>query len=261
MHCRTSFSPGMSKDLFTVDAFSEVPFKGNPAAVVLLHADDEISNAVLQTIAEELNLSETAFVRPVAGGDASGEYNLRWFTPTNEVPLCGHATLASAHALFNHPSRGASLPRLLRFNTLSGQLTVERLADGHLSMVLPLNPPVACSQTACATPSSHRSAPLISFTDLTPPCVPTFDEVFPVTVTRRPFQLLLEATLLLPCLCLSAPKNSSSTSTPAWNSCAACRCTLQVLPPQIYNRLPLTFCRWTLQLCTPRTMAPSSRES
>jgi predicted PhzF superfamily epimerase YddE/YHI9 len=136
------------RDLLTVDAFSEVPFKGNPAAVVLLHAHDEISDAVLQAIAEELNLSETAFVRPIAGGDTSGEYSLRWFTPTNEVPLCGHATLASAHSLFSHPSRGASLPRILRFSTLSGQLTVERLSDGDLCMVLPLNTPAVCSQVA-----------------------------------------------------------------------------------------------------------------
>ena len=143
----------MSKDLFTIDAFSEVPFRGNPAAVVLLHADDEISDSVLQAIAEEVNLSETAFVRPIGGGDASGEYSLRWFTPTNEVPLCGHATLASAHALFSHPSRSASLPRVLRFNTLSGQLTVERLPDGDLCMVLPLNTPVTCSETACDTPT------------------------------------------------------------------------------------------------------------
>lgn len=139
----------MSKDIFTVDAFSEVAFKGNPAAVVLLNADDEISDRVLQAIAEELNLSETAFVRPIAGGDATGEYSLRWFTPTNEVPLCGHATLASAHALFSHPSRGVSLPRILRFDTHSGQLTVERLLDGDLCMVLPLNAPTACSHSTC----------------------------------------------------------------------------------------------------------------
>ncbi len=143
----------MRKDLFTVDAFTEVPFKGNPAAVVLLDADDELTDANLQAIAEELNLSETAFVRATAGGEASGEYSLRWFTPTNEVPLCGHATLASAHALFSHASRGALLPRLLRFHTLSGQLTVERLPDGDLCMVLPLNAPAPCSETACAVAS------------------------------------------------------------------------------------------------------------
>jgi PhzF family phenazine biosynthesis protein len=144
----------MSKNLFTIDAFSEVPFKGNPAAVILMDADDDISDSILQSIAEEVNLSETAFVRPVAGGDASGEYNLRWFTPTNEVPLCGHATLASAHALFSHPSRAASLPRILRFNTLSGELTVERLPDGDLCMVLPLNAPAACSNNSCEIPAN-----------------------------------------------------------------------------------------------------------
>jgi predicted PhzF superfamily epimerase YddE/YHI9 len=147
----------MNNDLFTVDAFSEVPFKGNPAAVVLLHAHEEISDAVLQAIAGELNLSETAFVRPIAGGDTSGEYSLRWFTPTNEVPLCGHATLACAHALFNHPLRGALLPRMLRFSTLSGELTVECLSDGDLCMVLPLNTPAVCRQLAYACLASSHS--------------------------------------------------------------------------------------------------------
>ncbi len=139
--------------MFIVDAFSEVPFMGNPAAVVLLQADDEISDAVFQAIAGEVNLSETAFVRPLPGGDALGVYNLRWFTPTNEVPLCGHATLASAHALFSHPTRGESLPRMLRFKTLSGELTVERLPEGDMCMVLPLNVPAACNKTACGIPT------------------------------------------------------------------------------------------------------------
>ena len=153
----------MSRDLFIVDAFSEVPFKGNPAAVVLLRSDDEISDIVLQAIAAELNLSETAFVRPISGGAASGDYGLRWFTPTNEVPLCGHATMASAHALFSHPVLGTSLPRMLRFSTLSGQLTVERLLDGDLCMVLPLHIPVACGQSTYVTQPSSNFAFIIVF--------------------------------------------------------------------------------------------------
>jgi PhzF family phenazine biosynthesis protein len=151
----------MSRDFFIVDAFSTVPFKGNPAAIILLHADDEICESVLQSIAAELNLSETAFVRPLAGGDAAGEFSLRWFTPTNEVPLCGHATLASAHALLTHPQRCSSLPRILHFNTLSGKISVEQLADGDLCMVLPLNDPVPCDQSLCA-PSATRSLSLFS---------------------------------------------------------------------------------------------------
>lgn len=189
----------MSKDIFTVDAFSEVAFKGNPAAVVLLHADDELSDTVLQAIAEELNLSETAFVRPIAGGDATGEYSLRWFTPTNEVPLCGHATLASAHALFSHPSRGLSLPRILRFDTHSGQLTVERLLDGDLCMVLPLNAPTACSHSTCG--------PEPCFFEFTfaQPHICSITASFADTFKR--VQLLLEVILFWLRPCLSALKN------------------------------------------------------
>src|SRR5436190_16810243 len=84
----------MSVPLFWVDAFTERPFAGNPAAVCLL--DAPCDDARLQSIAAEMNLSETAFLYPQADG-----YQLRWFTPTVEVPLCGHATLArvtgSAH--------------------------------------------------------------------------------------------------------------------------------------------------------------------
>ena len=76
-----------------VDAFTNQPFRGNPAAVcVLPAARDEVW---MQNVAREMNLSETAFLVPRADG-----YDLRWFTPSTEVALCGHATLASAHALW-----------------------------------------------------------------------------------------------------------------------------------------------------------------
>jgi len=75
-----------------VDAFTDRPFSGNPAAVCLL--DDERDSQWMQAVAAEMNLSETAFVRPLADG-----FELRWFTPAVEVDLCGHATLASAHVL------------------------------------------------------------------------------------------------------------------------------------------------------------------
>ena len=87
--------------IFTVDSFSPVPFGGNPAAVCLL--DEDVTDDFKQKIAEEMKLSETAFVVPVdknLGFDKGSKFGLRWFTPTTEVPLCGHATLASAAVLF-----------------------------------------------------------------------------------------------------------------------------------------------------------------
>ena len=104
-----------------VDAFTAQPFSGNPAAVcVLPEARDD---AWMQDVAKEMNLSETAFL--VRRGDAA--YDLRWFTPAVEVALCGHATLASAHALWEGGHLGAA--DTARFHTKSGLLTAERQGD------------------------------------------------------------------------------------------------------------------------------------
>jgi len=103
----------MNTPIFQVDAFTDKPFSGNPAAVVLL---DQLREADwMLSVAREMNLSETAFVQPRDGG-----FGLRWFTPTIEVDLCGHATLASAHILWQTGlvKEGASI----RFNTRSGWL-------------------------------------------------------------------------------------------------------------------------------------------
>lgn len=97
-----------------VDAFTDRPFAGNPAAVCLL--EDKRDAAWMQAVAAEMNLSETAFVRPLADG-----HELRWFTPAIEVELCGHATLASAHALWSESVVDAGTP--IRFHTKSGVLT------------------------------------------------------------------------------------------------------------------------------------------
>lgn len=105
---------------YIVDAFSDQPFQGNPAAVVPLAAWP--SNKWMQDLAMEINLSETAFV---VGGD--GRYELRWFTPTTEVELCGHATLASAHTLWNHGYAREDSP--ITFETHSGPLTCNRRQD------------------------------------------------------------------------------------------------------------------------------------
>ncbi|MDP1862914.1 MAG: PhzF family phenazine biosynthesis protein [Thiobacillus sp.] len=119
--------------LYQVDAFTDRPFAGNPAAVCLLDAWPE--DALLQSIATENNLSETAFL--VKDG---ARYQLRWMTPITEVELCGHATLAAAFVIFNHldPALGE-----VAFDTLSGELRVRR-GDGALHMDFPSLPPVPC---------------------------------------------------------------------------------------------------------------------
>jgi PhzF family phenazine biosynthesis protein len=119
--------------IFIVDAFAEQLFGGNPAAVCPL--EEWLPDATLQAIAAENNLSETAFFVP--SFRAGVDFHLRWFTPTVEVPLCGHATLASGHVLLNTLGLGRS--RVV-FDTQSGLLTVER--DGEdLRLDLPALPP------------------------------------------------------------------------------------------------------------------------
>jgi PhzF family phenazine biosynthesis protein len=112
---------------FQVDAFAEGPFSGNPAAVMPL--DHWLADDVMQAIAAENNLSETAFTVPSEASDA--DYDLRWFTPAMEVPLCGHATLAAAHILL----KGSAV----RFATKSGVLVVTRdeQDEGLLKLDLP----------------------------------------------------------------------------------------------------------------------------
>jgi PhzF family phenazine biosynthesis protein len=121
----------MSVPVWQVDAFTDRPFAGNPAAICLL--DDERDASWMQSVADEMNLSETAFVRPLDDG-----YSLRWFTPTIEVPLCGHATLASAHVLF---STGSVPPTAtIRFHTQSGVLTAKRSGE-LIELDFPATPP------------------------------------------------------------------------------------------------------------------------
>lgn len=103
-----------------VDAFADRPFSGNPAAVCLL--EHERDSQWMQAVAAEMNLSETAFVRPLSDG-----FELRWFTPTVEVALCGHATLASAHALWTEGVVAGD--EFIRFHTASGVLTCARQAN------------------------------------------------------------------------------------------------------------------------------------
>lgn len=111
----------MELNIYQVDTFSSNLFEGNPAAVCPL--DSWLPDVLLQKIAEENNLSETAFF--VAEGEV---YSLRWFTPENEVDLCGHATLASAHVLFHHLEYQG---QRVRFQTKSGELAVEKSESGY----------------------------------------------------------------------------------------------------------------------------------
>jgi PhzF family phenazine biosynthesis protein len=106
--------------LLQIDAFTSAPFAGNPAAVCFL--DNERPDAWMQSVAAEMNLSETAFLLP-----AGDSWSLRWFTPSVEVALCGHATLASAHALWE-TARVSGGTRAV-FSTLSGELSAARAGD------------------------------------------------------------------------------------------------------------------------------------
>lgn len=106
--------------LFHVDAFTRQPFKGNPAAVCVLDAPRD--DAWMQSVAREMNLSETAFLR--AGEE---RYQLRWFTPSTEVDLCGHATLASAHVLW--ATGDVAGDDGIEFETRSGVLSARRSGD------------------------------------------------------------------------------------------------------------------------------------
>ncbi len=118
-----------------VDAFTDTPFAGNPAAVcVLTEPQDE---AWMQNVAREMNLSETAFLHPQQDG-----YSLRWFTPSVEVDLCGHATLASAHVLWSEGHLPAE--QEARFYTRSGLLTAQ-LQGKWIQLNFPARPPESIS--------------------------------------------------------------------------------------------------------------------
>ncbi|HEV8205411.1 MAG TPA: PhzF family phenazine biosynthesis protein [Acidimicrobiia bacterium] len=126
----------MGAPLFQVDAFASGPFTGNPAAVCLLDAPGD--PAWMQSVAAEMNLSETAFVHALDG--EAGRFGLRWFTPTVEVDLCGHATLASAHVLWETRRLAAAVAA--RFETRSGVLTATRAGD-DVELDFPADPVTA----------------------------------------------------------------------------------------------------------------------
>lgn len=143
----------MKLRMFQVDAFADRVFEGNPAAVCPLEA--WLDAGLLLAIAEENNLSETAFFVPAADG-----FELRWFTPAEEVDLCGHATLASAHVLFTH--LGYQRPEV-RFSTRSGQLVVHRgplglCMDFPAALPAPTETPVALVEALGSQPCEVLAA-------------------------------------------------------------------------------------------------------
>ncbi|KAJ2721474.1 hypothetical protein GGI07_003927 [Coemansia sp. Benny D115] len=135
--------------IYTVDAFADAPFKGNQAAIVPVPVGKPLTDEVMLKLAAEMNISETAYIMPLDSGDNSVDENevfasqsrfgLRWFTPTVEALLCGHATLAAAHVLFFE--LGNTSPELV-FDTLSGALVVRRQENGYLQMTFPMDRPL-----------------------------------------------------------------------------------------------------------------------
>ncbi|UCF73136.1 MAG: PhzF family phenazine biosynthesis protein [Deltaproteobacteria bacterium] len=123
----------MKIPIYHIDAFANRVFAGNPAAVCPL--EEWLEDSVMQAIAQENNLSETAFFVPEEDG-----YHIRWFTPVAEVDLCGHATLAAAFVIFSYGDTSRSQ---VTFRSRSGKLTVVR-ERGLLSMDFPSQPPVPC---------------------------------------------------------------------------------------------------------------------
>jgi len=123
----------MKIPIYQIDAFSNRVFAGNPAAVCPL--EEWLGDSLMQAIAQENNLSETAFFVPEGSG-----YHIRWFTPVAEVDLCGHATLATAFVIFNYLDTSSSQ---ITFSSRSGKLTAVR-ENELISMDFPAQPPVPC---------------------------------------------------------------------------------------------------------------------
>ena len=144
----------MNIPIHQIDAFTATPFKGNPAAVCFLNTPT--TDAWMQSVATEMNLSETAFLLQLPE-DPKHDYQLRWFTPAAEVELCGHATLAAAHFLYQTDRHPASSP--VRFKTLYSGTLICSLAPDH---TLHMNFPADTPQPAQA------SADLLTHLNLTP---------------------------------------------------------------------------------------------
>ena len=153
----------MAAPLYIVDAFASGPFTGNPAAVCLLESSADAG--WMQSVAAEMNLSETAFLVPRDDG-----FDLRWFTPIIEVDLCGHATLASAHTLWETERLAGNEPA--RFHTRSGVLTATCAGDWiemdfPATTPEPIEPPPGLSDLLGSVPRYVGRTPFDLFVELT----------------------------------------------------------------------------------------------
>ncbi len=145
----------MRQRVVVVDAFTDRPFGGNPAAVCVMERPAD--EAWMQSVAAEMNLAETAFLHPAG---SAGSYRLRWFTPALEVDLCGHATLAAAHVLWEEEREPAAVP--IQFLTKSGTLSAVRRAD-QIELDFPTLPTEACAPPDILIEALAREKEDISF--------------------------------------------------------------------------------------------------
>ena len=181
---------------FQVDAFADRPFAGNPAAICLVEVP--LPEQQMQEIAAENNLSETAFIDLRAGTEAA-VLPLRWFTPTVEVDLCGHATLAAGFVLLTEvaPQRTS-----VQFQTRSGTLTVARGRDGELLMDLPILRP---QPVDAATKDRLAAAARLPLRDVVRGATACFAEVESASVVRQASPDLEAIRQMGSSLCLMAP--------------------------------------------------------
>lgn len=145
--------------IWIVDAFTGQPFAGNPAAVCVLPAGSWPPESWLQAVAAEMNLSETAFVKP-GPADSRDDWELRWFTPVTEALLCGHATLAAMHVL---TAEGLAAG-VARFATPREELRTEARTDGTIVMDFPAHPPAAQAQNVDAVAAALGAQPVDVYT-------------------------------------------------------------------------------------------------
>ena len=189
----------MKIPVYQIDAFTDKPFSGNPAAVCPL--EEWLPDDLMQKIANEMNLSETAFLVPKSG--IHGEYDLRWFTPTVEVDLCGHATLASGHVVLNHLNK--DLERVT-FHTRSGALGVGN-RNGLLELDFPSNPPTLITESdeISAVSAAIRATPIeVLHANTT---VAVFEKESDVAALRPDFSAV--AQLQYPWLAATAPADEA----------------------------------------------------
>ena len=146
---------------FRIHAFTQDPFGGNPACVIPLDSWPE--DSWMLRMAQEMAVAETAYIVPTPGAEDGTDYHLRWFTPDIEMDLCGHATLASAHAVLHHLKPDATT---VRFSSASGPLLVRKTSDGRLEMDLPSRPPTAAPlPDAIANALSHAPTEVLKSRD------------------------------------------------------------------------------------------------